>query len=43
MVNQRVEAKKAKNYALADEIRRQIEEKGFVVKDSKDSYTISRK
>ncbi len=38
----RLEAKKAKNYAEADSLREQIKSMGFAVKDTKDSYEISR-
>ena len=34
MVNQRVEAKKAKNYALADELRNKVMEMGYTIKDT---------
>ncbi len=34
MVNQRVEAKKAKNYALADELRNKVLEMGYTIKDT---------
>lgn len=34
MVNERIEAKDQKNYALADELRAEIEKKGFKVEDT---------
>jgi len=34
LVNQRTEAKKAKNYALADEIRNKLKEMGVIVEDT---------
>ena len=38
-INERAEAKKAKNYALADAIRNELTEKGIVLKDSKEGTT----
>ena len=43
LAEQRMTAKKQKNYALADELRAKIEQLGFCVADSKDGYTISKK
>jgi len=36
LVNERIEAKKAKNFARADEIRNVLKDKGVVIEDSKD-------
>ena len=42
LINERAEAKKAKNYARADEIRAELSAKGVTLKDSKEgtTYTI---
>ena len=40
-IAERAEAKKAKNYALADAIRAELTEKGIVIKDSKEGTTWS--
>ena len=40
--NQRIEAKKNKDYALADELRNKIAELWFQVKDAKDGYEITK-
>ena len=37
---QRKQAKEQKNYAKADELRKQIEEKGYRIEDIKDKYSI---
>ena len=39
----RWKAKQAKNWAEADKLRYEIEEKGFAIKDEKDSYKIIKK
>jgi cysteinyl-tRNA synthetase len=43
LAKQRWQAKKDKNWAEADKLRAKIDELGFVVKDSKDGYTVSKK
>ena len=43
MAEKRFLEKKNKNFAVADELRKQIEEKGFALIDSKESYTIMKK
>ncbi len=40
---QRLVAKRAKNWALADALREEISKAGYAVKDTKDSYTIEMK
>ena len=35
-------AKAEKNYALADEIRKEIADKGFILVDTKDGFTIKK-
>ncbi len=42
-INERNEAKKAKNYALADEIRETLLSKGVILKDTKEGTTYSFK
>ncbi len=42
LVNERAEAKKAKNYALADEIRAKISALGYAVTDTKDGVKITK-
>lgn len=42
LAKQRVKAKKEKNYSLADELRTQIEAKGFEVIDTPDGFKISK-
>jgi cysteinyl-tRNA synthetase len=42
LAEERVEAKKAKEYAKADELRKTIEAKGYIIKDSKEGFTIDR-
>ncbi len=42
LVNERSEAKKAKNYALADEIRAKISALGYAVTDTKDGVKITK-
>ena len=39
----RLAAKKEKNWAEADRLRAEIAEKGYIIKDTKDGYTIERK
>ncbi|HTF95808.1 MAG TPA: cysteine--tRNA ligase [Cellvibrio sp.] len=39
LINDRIEAKKAKNYGRADEIRKQLTESGILIEDSKDGTT----
>ena len=43
LATQRVEARKNKDWAKSDELRDKIAELGYLVKDSKDGYTISKK
>jgi cysteinyl-tRNA synthetase len=42
LADQRVEAKKNKDYALADELRNKIEALWFQLKDTKDGYEITK-
>lgn len=42
LADQRVQAKKDKNYTLADELRNKITELGWTVKDGKDGYEITK-
>lgn len=42
LAKQRWEAKQQKNYALADQIRGDLQQKGYVVKDSKDGYQVEK-
>ena len=39
LIAERAEAKKAKNYARADEIRNTLAERGIILKDTKDGTT----
>ncbi len=43
LAEERWHAKKSKNWARADELRAEIDKLGFVIKDSKDNYEITRK
>ena len=43
LAEQRLAAKREKNWAEADRLRAVILEKGYVIKDTKDGYTIERK
>lgn len=43
LAEERWQAKKAKNWPRADELRAQIDAAGFTIKDSKDSYEIIKK
>ena len=43
LATQRVEARKNKDWAKSDELRDKIAELGYLIKDSKDGYTISKK
>lgn len=43
LVNERAEAKKAKNYALADEIRAKVDALGYMIKDTKDGAEVTKK
>lgn len=40
LAEQRLEAKKAKNFSLADELRRKVSEVGYAIKDTKEGYEI---
>lgn len=42
LAEKRKAAKAEKNYALADEIRKEIADKGFILVDTKDGFTIKR-
>ncbi|MCR4726654.1 MAG: cysteine--tRNA ligase [Clostridia bacterium] len=42
LAEKRFAAKKEKNWAEADRLRAEIAEKGYVIKDSKDGYTIEK-
>ena len=39
MINKRIEAKQNKDYALADQIRNELEEKGIIIKDTREGTT----
>ena len=43
LVEKRVQAKKDKNYPLADEVRAIVESKGYLIKDTKDGPIVSKK
>ena len=43
LANQRVEARKNKDWAKSDELRDKIAEFGYLIKDSKDGYTLAKK
>ena len=43
LADERVEAKKSKDFAKADQIRALIEEKGYLIKDTREGYQILRK
>ncbi len=43
LAERRLRAKQAKNYALADELRNQINSKGYVIVDTPQGYQISKK
>lgn len=43
LAEERWQAKKAKNWALADELRARIDALGFAVKDAKDGYEVVKK
>ncbi|NUN11325.1 cysteine--tRNA ligase [Candidatus Micrarchaeota archaeon] len=42
IVEEREEAKKKKNFALADELRQKLREKGYAIEDSKEGIVIKR-
>jgi len=42
LADDRVEAKKSKNYSLADELRNKIIELGYSIKDTKESYELTK-
>ena len=42
LAEKRKAAKAEKNYALADEIRKEIADKGFILVDTKDGFTIKK-
>ena len=42
LISERLEAKKAKNYARADEIRKELSDKGIVLKDTKEGTVWSK-
>ncbi|MDE5943210.1 MAG: hypothetical protein K2H30_03270, partial [Clostridia bacterium] len=43
LAKRRWQAKQDKNWAEADALRGQIDALGYVIKDSKDGYTVSKK
>jgi cysteinyl-tRNA synthetase len=43
LAEERVEAKKNKNYSRSDTIRKEIEEAGFILVDTKEGFTIEKK
>lgn len=43
LAKERFEAKLAKNWALSDKLRADVDALGFIIKDSKDGYTIEKK
>ena len=43
LAEERWQAKKARNWQLADELRAEIDAMGFSVKDGKDNYEIIKK
>ena len=43
LLDQRAEARKAKNWAESDRLRDEIAAAGWAVKDSKDGQTVTRK
>ena len=43
LAKRRLQAKQAKNYALADELRNQINSKGYVIVDTPQGYQIAKK
>ena len=42
LIEKRKQARQEKNWALSDELRDLIKEKGYAVKDSKDGMTVER-
>lgn|GEM_PF-1256727 len=42
LANQRITAKAGKNYALADELRKKVEELGYAIKDTKEGFEIEK-
>lgn len=42
LANQRMQAKQEKNYALADELRKQIQEAGYVIKDTPEGFELKK-
>jgi len=42
-VAERLEAKRRKDYALADKIRKELEEQGIILEDTKEGTTWRRK
>ncbi len=43
LVEKRTQAKKERNFALADEIRNELDQKGYMVLDTKDGVKVSKK
>ncbi len=43
LAEKRWQAKKEKNWAVADELRKKLDEMGYAVKDAKDGYSVNRK
>ena len=42
MINKRNQAKLDKNYVLADQIRDELKEKGYMVKDTKEGMLVEK-
>ena len=42
MIEQRKKAREEKNWKLSDELRDKIKEKGYIIKDTKEGYTIEK-
>jgi len=42
LADKRLEAKKNKNYAVADELREEIKQKGYTIEDTKDGYKVKK-
>jgi cysteinyl-tRNA synthetase len=42
LANERIEARKDKNFELADQKRTSIEAKGYIIKDTKDGFTLEK-
>ncbi|MFZ2911843.1 MAG: hypothetical protein WAZ75_02040, partial [Candidatus Absconditicoccaceae bacterium] len=42
LAEQRLQAKKDKNYALADELRNKVKDMGYEIRDTKDGFEIDK-